>query len=104
MNEAAALKAFGALSNESRLRLVKCLVEAGPNGLSAGDIAEKIGAAPSRASFHLAALSEAGLVRSERESRSIRYFVSFEAMGSLVQYLLQDCCGGHVNPGQCCAE
>lgn len=102
MIEADALKAFGALSNESRLRVVKCLVEAGNTGLSAGDIAERIEAAPSRASFHLAALTEAGLVCSERESRSIRYFVRFEAMGALVQYLLEDCCGGHEIVRGCC--
>ncbi|MFY0596689.1 MAG: helix-turn-helix transcriptional regulator [Cognatishimia sp.] len=102
MIEAEALKALGALSNESRLRVVKCLVEAGNTGLSAGDIAEKIGAAPSRASFHLTALTEAGLVHSERESRSIRYFVRFEAMGGLVQYLLEDCCAGNARVRQCC--
>lgn len=102
MNEPDALKAFGALSNESRLRVVKCLVEAGSCGMSAGDIAENIGAAPSRASFHLAALTEAGLVRSERESRSIRYFVNFASMGALVQYLLEDCCGGNPEVRNCC--
>ena len=102
MNEPDALKAFAALSNESRLRLVRVLVEAGAQGLSAGDVAERIDAAPSRASFHLTALSEAGLVRSERESRSIRYFVRFDAMGALVQYLLEDCCGGNRLVRECC--
>ncbi|CUI61741.1 ArsR/SmtB family transcription factor [Cognatishimia activa] len=102
MNEPDALKAFAALSNESRLRLVKVLVEAGAAGLSAGEVAERISAAPSRASFHLTALSEAGLVRSERESRSIRYFVRLDAMGGLVQYLLEDCCGGNSLVRECC--
>jgi len=102
MNEADALSAFAALSNESRLRVVKCLVEAGSEGLSAGDIAARIGAAPSRASFHLAALAEAALVRSERESRSIRYFVNFASMGGLVRYLLEDCCGGNPAVRDCC--
>lgn len=102
MNEPDALKAFAALSNESRLRLIKVLVEAGAAGLSAGEVAERIDAAPSRASFHLTALSEAGLVRSERESRSVRYFVRFDAMGALVQYLLEDCCGGNSLVRECC--
>ena len=102
MNEPDALKAFAALSNESRLRLVKVLVEAGAGGLSAGEVAERINAAPSRASFHLTALSEAGLVRSERESRSIRYFVRFDVMGALVQYMLEDCCGGNSLVRECC--
>ncbi len=103
MNEQDALKAFAALSNASRLRLIKTLVEAGTSGLSAGEVAEKIAATPSRASFHLTALAEAGLVTSQRESRSIRYFVRFDAMAALVQYMLQDCCGGQVTVGDCCS-
>lgn len=102
MNESDALSAFAALSNESRLRVVKFLVEAGPDGLSAGDIAAKLGATPSRASFHLATLSEAGLVRSQKESRSVRYTVRFDAMGGLVRYLLEDCCGGNATVRACC--
>ncbi|UZD90000.1 ArsR/SmtB family transcription factor [Cognatishimia activa] len=102
MNESDALSAFAALSNESRLRVVKFLVEAGPDGLSAGDIAAKLGATPSRASFHLATLSEAGLVRSQKESRSVQYTVRFDAMGGLVRYLLEDCCGGNATVRACC--
>lgn len=102
MIESDALSAFAALSNESRLRVVKILVEAGPDGLSAGDIAAKLGATPSRASFHLATLSEAGLVRSQKESRSVRYTVRFDAMGGLVRYLLEDCCGGNATVRACC--
>ena len=102
MNETEALGAFAALSNESRLRVVKSLVEAGPDGLTAGEIAEQIGATPSRASFHLATLADAGLVSSTKESRSVRYAVRFKAMGGLVRYLLDDCCKGNATVRSCC--
>lgn len=102
MNETEALGAFAALSNESRLRVVKSLVEAGPDGLTAGEIAEQIGATPSRASFHLATLADAGLVSSTKESRSVRYAVRFDAMGGLVRYLLDDCCKGNATVRSCC--
>lgn len=102
MNEEIAMKAFGALSNETRLRVVKLLVAAGPEGSSAGDIAVQIGASPSRASFHLSALSETGMVTSERQARSVRYFVDFQALGSLANFLLEDCCQGNADARACC--
>lgn len=102
MKEKDALGAFAALSNESRLSVVKALVEAGPEGLSAGEIAERLGATPSRASFHLATLADAGLVSSQKQSRSVRYSVRFDAMGALVRYLLEDCCGGNATVRACC--
>lgn len=102
MDEKSALTAFAALSNESRLRVVKSLVEAGPDGLSAGEIAERLGATPSRASFHLSALADAGLVTSTKQSRSVRYAVRFEAMGGLARYLLEDCCKGNATARSCC--
>lgn len=102
MNEKEALGAFAALSNESRLRVVKALVEAGPDGLSAGEIADRLGATPSRASFHLSALAEAGLVSSAKQSRSVRYAVRFDAMGGLARYLLEDCCKGNATARSCC--
>lgn len=103
MIETDAIKAFGALSNETRLRVIKLLVAAGPDGCSAGEIAEQIAASPSRASFHLSALSETGMVRSERQARSIRYMVDFETLGSLAQFLLEDCCQGNETARACCA-
>ncbi|MEM9972178.1 MAG: helix-turn-helix domain-containing protein, partial [Pseudomonadota bacterium] len=62
MNEEMALAAFAALSHPTRLKMLRALVEAGPEGLGAGDVAHLAGATPSRASFHLTALAEVGLV------------------------------------------
>jgi DNA-binding transcriptional ArsR family regulator len=96
MNEEIAVGAFGALSNASRLQVLKLLVQAGPTGLTAGAIAQGLGASPSRASFHLAALAEAGLLTAERVSRQIIYRVDFAVIGAIVGYLLHDCCQGQV--------
>lgn len=104
MNEENVLSAFAALSNRMRLRVVKQLVEAGAEGMIAGEVAEALNASPSRTSFHLAALHEAGLVTSERKSRQIVYRVSFEAMGALTRFLLQDCCKGNPTVRACCVE
>lgn len=98
--EAAAL--FGSLSNADRLRVIRALVEAGPGGLNAGDIADKIGASPSRASFHLAALSESGFILRERRSRSQHYQVNFERIGGLLTFLMDDCCKGSSHLQNCC--
>ncbi len=95
MDETQALDAFGALSQETRLKMVRALVMAGPDGLAAGAVGEAVGAASSSASFHLAHLERAGLVRSRRESRSIIYTADFSALSGLVAFLMRDCCQGH---------
>ena len=92
MNDATAVAAFGALAHETRLSLLKRLVAAGGAGLSAGALAEAVGASPSRASFHLSTLAETGLVTVERRAREMIYRVDFAAMGGLAAYLLEDCC------------
>lgn len=102
MNEQSALAALSALSNASRLRLLKALVQAGPEGLPAGHIAQAIDATPSRTSFHLSALSEAGLIAQTRVARHVFYRVEFEAMGALLGYLLHDCCAGDPRVRACC--
>lgn len=102
MNEADALAAFSSISSATRLRMLKCLVEAGQAGLPAGEIAEAVGATPSRTSFHLANLAEAGLITSTRHSRQILYSVDFTAIGALVRYLLQDCCKNNETVRACC--
>ncbi len=102
MNEAQALIAFGALSNATRLKIIRLLVEAGPDGLQAGDLAKSAGASPSRASFHLAALAEAGLVTSDKQARTITYRVSFDGLGELIGFILTDCCKGHPQVQACC--
>jgi len=102
MDETQALAALSALSAPTRLRMVKCLVKAGGDGMTAGEIAQTTQATPSRASFHLAGLTRAGLVQSQRASREIVYTVKFEALGGLLGYLLHDCCQGHVAVARCC--
>lgn len=102
MTEQKVLAALSALSNQTRLRIFKALVVAGPHGMAAGDIAEHVGATPSRASFHLAALSDTGLLSSERAARSVTYRVDFQVMGGLVGYLLHECCGNHPSVRACC--
>lgn len=96
MDETQALAAFAALSQETRLRIVRLLVQAGPEGLAAGAIGEAIGgASSSRLSFHLAHLEQAGLARSRREGRSIIYSAVYPALSDLVAFLMKDCCNGH---------
>lgn len=102
MNEQEAAALFGALSNDDRLRVIRALVRAGPDGLAAGEIAEAIGASPSRASFHLSTLSEAGFVHAERQARSLRYRVDFDRIGALMRFLLEECCAGHPVLRSCC--
>lgn len=88
--------ALGALAQQHRLAAFRALVEAGPTGLPAGDIATRLGIAASSLSFHLAQLERAGLVRAVRAGRSIIYSADFAAMTALVGYLTENCCGGDV--------
>jgi DNA-binding transcriptional ArsR family regulator len=89
-----AVDALDALAHETRLSVFRMLVQAGPDGLIAGAIAELAGVPPSTMSHHLATLERAGLVRSERESRLIHYRADFAGMKRLLGFLLQDCCNG----------
>ena len=94
MNEAQALAAFQALAQETRLRIVRVLIEAGPDGLSAGRISGTVGIKPSNTSVHLAQLETAGLVHARRKGRSIVYAAGFDAVAGLVNFLMDNCCGG----------
>lgn len=89
-----ALDAFAALSNEHRLAIFRLLVQAGPDGEAAGDIAEALDMPASSLSFHLAHLTRAGLILQRRESRSLIYSANFPAMNALVGFLTENCCGG----------
>lgn len=94
MQERQALDAFGALGQETRLRIVRLLVQAGPAGMAAGAIGEAVGASSSNASFHLSHLERAGLIRSRREARSIVYSADVDGLTGLIRFLMEDCCRG----------
>ncbi|WP_204113865.1 ArsR/SmtB family transcription factor [Shimia biformata] len=103
MKSEQAIDAFAALASQTRLDLLRALVRAGPEGLLAGAVAEAIGATPSRASFHLKTLTEAGLITAERQSRQIIYRADYARIGALMAFLVEDCCGGNATVRQCCA-
>lgn len=94
MEADAAIEALGALAQEHRLALFRLLVQAGENGMSAGVIAEALGIPNSSLSFHLAQLNRAGLIRQERQHRSLIYRADYPAMNALVGYLMENCCAG----------
>lgn len=96
MTESQALTAFAALSQETRLRILRLLVAAGPEGLAAGAIGAALGdASSSRLSFHLAHLEQAGLATSRRAGRSIIYAAVYANLSALIDFLMRDCCQGH---------
>lgn len=94
MDKLDVLSAFSALSQPTRLDVFRLLVQAGTLGISAGDIGQKLDVRQNTMSANLAVLLNAGLIRNEREGRSIRYFVDFEGLRGLLGFLLEDCCGG----------
>ncbi len=94
MDPKLAVSALGALAHEHRLAAFRLLVEAGPNGLPAGAIAEALAVPPSSLTFHLQQLLQAGLATQRRASRQIIYAADFAAMDGLVRYLTENCCGG----------
>ena len=94
MESAETIAALSALAHEHRLAIYRMLVEAGPDGMAAGDIADALEIPPSSLSFHLAHLNRAGLIGQRRESRSLIYSADFEQMSALVGFLTENCCGG----------
>jgi ArsR family transcriptional regulator len=95
MDELQALVAFAALAQEHRLRLVRALVTAGPDGMASGVLAETVGVSAATVSHHLKELSHAGLVASRRDGRSIIYSAAYPALSELIAFLMRDCCQGH---------
>lgn len=85
---------FAVLAQETRLRLVRLLASRGASGLAAGEVAAALDVAPSTLSFHLAALEQAGLLRSTRQGRRVIYAVRFAGLRALLSYLTETCCGG----------
>jgi ArsR family transcriptional regulator, arsenate/arsenite/antimonite-responsive transcriptional repressor len=94
MNQSQALESFAALSQETRLSIVRRLVKAGPEGISAGEIANAVKVSPSNVSFHLKELEGAGLIEARREARSIIYSASYDTLRGLISFLMKDCCAG----------
>ncbi len=88
-----AVSALSALAHEHRLAAYRLLVEAGPNGLPAGVIADQLGLPPSSLTFHLQQLLHSGLATQRRASRQVIYAADFAAMNGLVGYLTENCCG-----------
>ena len=89
-----AITAFSALGHQTRLDVFRLLVNAGNDGLLAGEIGERLQVSQNTMSANLSVLLQAGLVRIQREGRSIRYFVDFESVSGLLGFLMEDCCGG----------
>lgn len=104
MDESQALAAFTALSEPTRLAILRFLVTRGPGGAPAGEIGETVGFTSSRGSFHLATLTRAGLLTSEKVSRQVIYRANFDQLGALVGYLIHDCCAGDPRVLACCGS
>jgi ArsR family transcriptional regulator len=94
MEELQAVRALGALAQETRLRIFRLLAKQGAAGLAAGKIAAELELPAATLSFHLKELANAGLVTDRRESRSLIYSLNAAAMRELLGFLLDDCCGG----------
>jgi ArsR family transcriptional regulator len=94
MESEQAILAFAALAQPTRLDVFRLLVERGPDGMAAGDIARSLAVPHNTMSTHLAVLTRAGLIAAERHSRSIVYWAQLETVRVLAGYLLKDCCGG----------
>ena len=94
MEKPEAVSALAALAQDNRLDVFRALVQAGPMGLPAGQVAAMLGLAPNTLSFHFDRLRAAGLVTVRRDGRSMIYAARFETMNALVAYLSENCCGG----------
>ena len=106
MKPAQVVKALAALAQPTRLAVYRLLVTAGPEGMAAGQIAEKVKASPATMSFHFKILSHAGLVESRQEGRFVYYAANFTVMNGMVDYLTENCCGSNAEacktPGKKC--
>jgi len=94
MESKLAVAGLAALAHEGRLSVFRLLVQAGDDGLAAGEIARRLQILPNSLSASLAVLSHAGLVSSQRYGRSIVYRAHYAAMGELLAFLTEDCCAG----------
>ncbi|MGH1368486.1 MAG: ArsR/SmtB family transcription factor [Maritimibacter sp.] len=97
MESNTAIQAFAALAHPQRLEIIRRLVRAGRAGLAAGDISAALEVQPSTASNNLSVLANAGLIRAERQGRTIRYFAAYDALGGVITYLMEECCEGQLS-------
>ena len=88
------IAALGALAHETRLAAYRLLVQRGPDGLSAGTLADALAVPPSSLTFHLQQLTHAGLITQRRLSRQLIYATDFAVMNQVMGYLTENCCGG----------
>lgn len=91
------VKALAALAQPTRLAIYRLLVTAGPEGMAAGQLAEKLKVAPATMSFHFKTLSYADLIESRQDGRFIYYAANFDVMNGMVDYLTENCCGGNAD-------
>jgi DNA-binding transcriptional ArsR family regulator len=94
MDKSDVVAALAALAQEHRLEVYRILVQAGPSGMAAGEAASAVGIPPNTLSFHLDRLRHAGLVKFERQGRSLIYAARYDTMNALIGYLTENCCGG----------
>lgn len=94
MEKKSALAGLSALGQETRLEVFRLLVRAGAAGVPAGEIAERLGTVQNTMSSHLKILDQAGLVRAERDGRTVRYVADMTGFRDLLAYLMEDCCNG----------
>ena len=92
MDKNSALRALTGLAQESRLDIYRLLVERGPEGVAAGEIATRLGVPSTTLSFHLKELSHAGLITGRSEGRFVYYSPNLQAIGALIDYLTENCC------------
>jgi ArsR family transcriptional regulator, arsenate/arsenite/antimonite-responsive transcriptional repressor len=94
MEKSEALAALAALAQDNRLDVFRLLVQAGPSGMAAGEVAKALGIAPNTLTFHFDRLREASLIGVRREGRSLIYAAQYETMNGLLSFLKQNCCMG----------
>jgi DNA-binding transcriptional ArsR family regulator len=95
MEDKHAIAALAALANGTRLAVFRLLIRTGPNGLPAGEIAQRVGVPASTLSFHLHELERSSLLRSWRRQRQVFYAPDIEGTRRLLSFLTEDCCDGH---------
>ncbi len=104
MEKSAIIDALAALAQENRLDTYRLLVQAGPEGITAGEIAATLGLPPNTLSFHFDRLRQAGLVTVRRSGRSMFYAARYDTMNALIGFLTDNCCAGRTQcaPASAC--